>query len=118
LAGALVVAIAFCGCANKSKTKSQLRAAFIAGERQGMVRAQQPGGPRVTIVGEVRNPVLVWSEDLTVAKAIVDAEYYGLHDPVSIVINRAGKEIRINPKRLLAGEDFELQPGDVLEIRQ
>lgn len=113
-----LLALALCGCESKGKRQAELRAAHMAGQLQAMARAQQAREPSVTVVGAVRNPQLAWTEELTVAKAIVEAQYYGLHDPTVIVVVRSGKEIRINPKRLLAGEDVALEPGDTLEIRQ
>jgi hypothetical protein len=115
---ASLLALGLYGCESKGKRQAELRAAHMAGQMQAMARAQQAREPSVIIVGAVRNPQLAWNEELTVAKAIVEAEYYGLHDPTAIVVLRAGKEIRINPKRLLAGEDMALEAGDTLEIRQ
>jgi hypothetical protein len=115
---ASLLVLALCGCESKGKRQAELRAAHMAGQMQAMARAQQAREPSVMIIGEVRNPRLPWTEELTVAKALVQAEYYGLHDPMVIVVMRAGKEIRINPKRLLAGEDMALEAGDTVEIRQ
>jgi hypothetical protein len=66
----------------------------------------------------VKKPVVPWTQELTVARAILASEYYAQAMPASIVLKRYGQEIKIDPKRLLNGEDFALQPGDVLEIRQ
>ena len=115
---ASLLALALCGCESKGKRQADLRAAHMAGQMQAMARAQQAREPSVMVIGAVRNPQIPWTEELTVAKAIVEAQYYGLHDPTAIVVLRAGKEIRINPRQLLAGDDLPLEPGDTLEIRQ
>ena len=75
-------------------------------------------GPLVTVVGEVRNSQIPWSADLTLGKAIVAAEYFGVADPVEILVTRAGEEIRVDPKNLLGGDDIPLQPRDVIELRR
>ena len=77
---------------------------------------QQPANPQVRILG-AKNPVLVWSEDLTLAHALVDAEYESATTPVAITIFRSGQELQIDPQRLLEGEDFPLFPGDIVWIQ-
>lgn len=131
------------GCITKSAARAQAQAAFVAGQNQALLQMQQqqqqqrangtietpqPGdatntaqqaqGPSVTVVGQVRKPVVPWTQELTVARAILASEYYAQAMPASIVLKRYGQEIKIDPKRLLNGEDFALQSGDVLEIRQ
>jgi hypothetical protein len=63
------------GCVSKAKARRDAQAAFIAGQHEATRRAQTAGqGPSVTINGPVNTPVLPWTEDLTLAKAIVQAE--------------------------------------------
>ena len=81
-----------------------------------MARQTQLQGPTVTVVGEVRNPLVRWTLDLTLAKAVVEAQYYGRTDPTRIVIQRDGKEIPCDPKKLLQGQDIPLQPNDVIML--
>ena len=62
------------GCVSKAKARRDAQAAFIAGQHEATRRAQTAGqGPSVTINGPVNTPVLPWTEDLTLAKAIVQA---------------------------------------------
>ena len=105
------------GCVSKSKAEAKARAAFWAGQQQA---AQQLAarGPFVTFVGEVRNPQIPWTADLTLAKALVAAEYFGARDPSEILLVRGGEEMRIDPSKLLEGEDIPLQPRDVIELKQ
>jgi hypothetical protein len=56
--------------------------------------------------------------DLTLAKAVVAAGFYGRTDPAEITIQRNGQEIECDPRRLLSGEDVPLQPNDVILLRQ
>jgi hypothetical protein len=114
---AFLIAFAFAGCTTKAKAKAQAQAAFAAGQQQAMIRMQQTQVPNVTVRGPVRNPLIPWTEDLTVAKAIVAADYYGPKDPTQIFIVRKGQAVRVDPKQLLSGNDPPLQAGDLLDIR-
>ena len=118
--GALAVcSLAFDGCTSNSKAKSEARTAFLAGQQESMMRMQQSQnqGPAVTVQGQVRNNVVPWTEELTVAKAIVAADYFGRSDPREIILVRQHTAKRIDPKILLSGEDIPVQPGDIIELR-
>jgi hypothetical protein len=120
----LLVAVCFmAGCVSKKTAEARARAAFLAGQQQEaaiLARQQQSQfhGPTVTVLGEVRNSLIPWTLDLTLAKAVIAAEYYGRTDPTAIVIQREGNEISYDSKTLLSGQDVALQPGDVIELRQ
>ncbi len=111
----LLAAIALVGCAGKSND-TKTRAAFLAGQQQALQRMQQ-GMANVTVLGPVSKPIVTWVNDLTLAKAILEAGYFGQTDPKEILIHRTGQPIQVDPKKLLGGEDIPLQPGDVVEIR-
>ena len=117
----LVVALGFpMGCVSKKTAEARARAAFLAGQQQQsamVARQTQLRGPTVTVLGEVRNALVPWTIDLTLAKAVIAADYYGRVDPTAIVIQRDGKEISYEPKMLLSGQDVPLQPNDVIELR-
>jgi hypothetical protein len=71
----------------------------------------------VTVKGNVANSMVPWSDDLTVSKAILMAEYWGARDPVSISVRRDGELFFVSPTRLLQGiVDPWLEPGDILEL--
>ena len=115
----LYLAVAFCGCVSKKKADAQAHAAFAAGQQQAMMlRAPQPAGNIVTIVGPVRIPSLPWNEGLTLAKAIVNCGYQSPTDPKQIMIVRNGQAVPVDPRSLLAGEDVPLLPGDMVVFRQ
>ena len=116
---AFVLVLATCGgCTTRSKADAEARGAYLAGQHDAMMQAQQQArGPGVTFTGPVKKPFVAWSDGLTLAAAILSTEYYGVADPRSIVIRRNGQQIRIDPKRLLRGEDFPLEPGDEVDIR-
>jgi hypothetical protein len=111
-----VVLLLLAGCVTKSKAKAQAREAFVAGQNQALMRMQQ-SQPSVTMVGEFRNPVVPWTEDLTLAKALVAADYYGRVTPHEIFLVRQGRATSIEPKALLNGQDVPLAPGDIIQIR-
>ncbi len=113
----LLLALASAGCTPNSNAKAQARQAFLAGQQQALARMLQARAPNVTVLGPVHNPIMPWTEDLTLAKAIVAAGYYGRTDPKGIVIHRNGQDMPIDPKQLLSGEDMLLQAGDVVEVR-
>src|SRR4051812_1767976 len=107
------------GCVSKKKANAEAHAAFMAGQQQAMVaRGPQPASSVVTVVGPVHTPSLTWTQDLTLAKAIVDAGYESAVDPKQIMIVRNGQAVPVDPKSLLAGEDVPLLPGDMVVLRQ
>jgi hypothetical protein len=114
---ACLLALGLAGCVSKSKADAKARNAFAAGEQRAMMRMQQTQTPHVTVNGAVRNPLLPWTEDLTVAKAIVAAGYFGAKEPKEIFVVRKGQALRVDPKQLLSGNDPPLESGDVLELK-
>ena len=113
----LALLLAMGGCTSRAKAQAEARAAYVAGQQQAMMRMQQTQTPSVTVHGAVRNPLIPWTEELTVAKAIVAAVYFGAKDPQEIIVVRQGQAFPVDPKQLLSGVDPALQPGDVMEIR-
>ena len=65
---------------------------------------------------EVRNRIVPWTDGLTLAKAVIAADYYGAADPGQIIIVHNGMAIRVDPKQLLTGVDIPLQPGDIVQL--
>ncbi len=119
----LVLLVPLAGCVTKSQANARARLAFLEGQNQALMRMQQnapvpqSSGPGVTFIGPVQNPAVPWRIGLTLAQAVVSAQYNGATDPSAIVIHRNGEDIPVNPKGLLNGEDFALQLGDVIEIK-
>src|SRR6266436_5511699 len=101
----LVALLVVSGCASKAKEKAREHAAFVAGREEVLTRLQQARDTNVTVMGPVRNPVVPWTEDLTLAKALVTAEYQSPRTPRQIIILRAGQAIPVDPNQLLSGED-------------
>jgi hypothetical protein len=114
--GLLLIAVALSGCVSKSQANARARAAYMAGQQQALMRMQQTQAPSVTINGEVRNRVVPWTEGLTLAKAVVAADYFGAKDPAQIIIVHNGIATRVEPQQLLSGVDIPLQPGDIVQL--
>jgi hypothetical protein len=71
----------------------------------------------IIVKGNVLYPVLPWTDDLTVTKAIVQAEYVGQRNPITISIMRQGERLFVDPARLMLGIiDPWLEAGDILEL--
>jgi len=125
-----LVVLMTCGCAGKTKKQAEFRRAYAAGVQAAQAQMQQSQNsqsipqpmqsttdPQVRILGSVRNPVLMWSEGLTLARALVAAEYEKPTPPVAITIYRNNLPLHIDPQRVLQGEDYPLFPGDIVYIQ-
>ncbi len=111
-----LLALLGAGCVSKSKADAQARAAYLAGQRDGMMMAAK--GDSVFVMGNVKNQIVKWAPDLTLSKAIIASEYQGAKDPKEIIVQRNGQQpLHIRPQQLLRGEDMPLKAGDQIEIR-
>ena len=71
----------------------------------------------VIVKGNVRYPVVPWRDDLTVTKAIVEADYLSMRNPLTISIMRQGERLFVDPARLQLGIiDPWLEAGDIIEL--
>jgi len=118
---ALAVSLALLagGCVTKSQADAQAHMAYLAGQQAALMQMQQQAarGPSVTVLGPVQNPIVKWKDGLTLGQAIVAAVYTAPTDPRNILIQRSGQQILFDPKRLLRGEDFPLQAGDIVQLQ-
>jgi hypothetical protein len=121
----LVLGISETGCVSKATSDARVKAAFFAGQQEAYKQMQQQQ-PRqapaaapstVTMSGNVRTPSVPWTQDLTVAKAILSAGYTGTDNPKEIIIIRDGNAIQVDIEKLLNGADTPLLPGDTVQIR-
>ena len=114
----LLLALVVSSCATRARARADAQAAFIAGQQQAQ-SLSQPQAPSVLVRGEVKKPMVPWTENLTLARAIVAAEYTGFFDPREILLIRKGETLKVNPRRLLRGaDDLPLEPGDIVELRR
>lgn len=107
------------GCVTKSAAQAREREAYAAGERHALMSMAQPASQslNITIKGDVQNPTIPWTQDLTLAKAIVAAGYKGPTDPKTIIILRNNRAIQVDPGKLLNGEDVPLLPLDIVALQ-
>ena len=117
LLASLLLGILLTGCASKAKAQKPGGGAFNPGEQKALIE-QQTQEPAVWFRGDVRNLRVPWTEGLTLAQAILAAQYTANWDPRVITITRAGELYSVNPRRLMRGQDNPLlEPGDLVEIR-
>lgn len=112
---ALLVATAVSGCTSKSKAHAEAAKAFRAGQAQES-QAQDARRNGITFTGPVLNPIVPWTEGLTLAQAIVAARWSGLRDPRLVVITRAGEQVEMTPSQSLAAAELPMEPGDQVEL--
>jgi hypothetical protein len=108
----LIVICPLSGCARHQpppapvSPASRVASLFTVQERQTCV----------LFYGPVQNRAVLWSEDLSLVQALVAAHYLAPQDPRVIVLHRAGTSTTLSPAQLLQGEDFPVQPGDLVEV--
>ncbi len=117
--GCLLLVFVTVGCTTDSQAKKRARAAFVTGQRSGAALAQRPPQqpPTVSVLGEVRQQIIPWTEGLTLAQAIVTAEHIGHREPKAIVLHRGEETVTLKTFFLYqAGLNLLLEPGDVIEL--
>jgi len=73
--------------------------------------------PEVRVLGSVKNSLLPWTDGLTLARALVEAEYEKQTAPIAITIFRNNQPLHIDPQLVLQGADYPLYPGDTVFIQ-
>ena len=116
-AAILTLAVGSGGCTTQSQSKTDVQAAYMAGQRDAYARIAAMQRTSVVVIGPVQNPEVQWTEGLTLAQAILAANCTGPGNPKEIILTRQGETTRIDPKDLLRGNDTPLQPGDTITIR-
>lgn len=114
----MLLALAASGCVTRSKARAEAQTAYAAGERAAYTRVAALQRTSVFVIGPVQKPDVTWTNGLTLAQAIVAADYTGHHNPGKITLIRQGEQAAINPADLLNGHDIPLQPGDTITIQE
>ena len=114
----LILAVGSSGCITRSQSRAEAEAAYQAGQRDAYARITALQRTSVVVIGPVQKPEVQWTEGLTLAQAILAANYTGHGNPKGISLIRQGETTRIDPKDLLRGNDLPLQPGDTIMIRE
>ena len=112
----VIVLLATFGCKSKQVSGHTPPPAYFdpAAAQEAIRQAQMI----VQVRGDVRNRVIPWNENLTLAAALVEADYIGRWDPLSVTVTRGRKVQRFSASRLLSGNDMFLEPGDVIDIHR
>ena len=87
------------------------QAAIIAQQKQ-IIDAL--AGPTIFVIGDVRHSRIQWNEDLTLAQALLAAEFLPADNPQLIRLSRGSESMDFEVQRW--DDDFFLESGDVIEI--
>jgi hypothetical protein len=112
----LCLAVLTPGCTTRSKARAETAQAFRAGQQRGAMEVEARRN-NISFTGPVLNPIVPWTEGLTLAQAILAAHWSGQGSPRLIVFTRDGDQVEIPTADLLNGMDFPLAPGDAVELR-
>lgn len=112
----VVLALVMGGCRSREPEQDQSLIHFW--RQQAIEQQQQMQGPQVVVLGSVRQSRILYTQGLTLAEAILRADYIGRSDPSMIRIIRNGQTISYPVERLLRGEDYPLQAGDIVQLLQ
>jgi hypothetical protein len=105
------------GCETKKEAEMQAHEAYMEGQAQAAKQWQEQQPPQVFMRGPVRHPAIPWTNGLTLAQAIVAAEYTGYMNPIFIRVIRNGQMVEeMKGIDLLHHHDFPLEAGDVVDI--
>ncbi len=104
------------GCMTKSRSRAQAENAYLAGQNAAL-RQQLAQYSGITFIGSVQNPQVPWVAGLTLAQAVVTANYVGTQEPRAVIITRKGESAVLEANVLLNGTDIPLEVGDVVELR-
>lgn len=110
----LVIAL-FAGCTTKSKARANAQKAYLTGQAQASAAAdaKQNG---ISFSGPVLNPIVPWTEGITLAQAILAARWTGWKDPRLVVVIRAGERVELLLDESVAAAELPLEPGDQVEL--
>jgi hypothetical protein len=104
------------GCETKSRAREEARKAYVEGQEQALQQQSASKPSFVTVTGPVRNSIIPWTEELTLAKAYAAADYTGYIRPRFIRITSEGQTAEIKFSLLLNGGDMPLEPGDLIQV--
>ena len=111
----LLATVLITGCTTKSKARANSESAFRAGQAHATIAAEAKQNG-ISFTGQVLNPIVPWTEGLTLAQAIVAARWSGLKDPRLVIVTRAGERVELTPNESIAAAELPLEPGDQVEM--
>jgi hypothetical protein len=104
------------GCTTRNRARAEVERAYHAGQASGLKEA----GKRernIFFSGPVQNPLVPWTENLTLAQGLLAAHWLAAEAPRLIVLKRGEAQTEMTGQQLLAGEDILLLPGDIIELQ-
>ena len=113
----LILAAVASGCTTRSQAKADAQAAYLAGQRDAFASMARSQRTSIIVIGPVQNREIPWADGLTLAQAIVAADYSAHGNPKEIILLRRGESAGIDPTDLLRGHDVPLEPGDTITLR-
>jgi hypothetical protein len=113
----LILAAIESGCTTRSQAKADARAAYLAGQKDAYASMARSQRTSIVVIGPVQNREILWTDGLTLAQAIVAANYTGHGNPTEIILLRRGESASVDPTDLLRGHDVPLEPGDTITLR-
>jgi hypothetical protein len=113
--GILLGAVVMTGCASKTRAKAQAEAAFRAGQQQAL-RQTEARRNAIAFSGPVLNPLVAWTEGMTLGQAIAAAGWNGKGDPRLIILTRGKEVITMTPDQVLETANEPVLPGDHLDM--
>lgn len=116
-AALLILAVATGGCMTRSQAEAEEHEAYLAGQRDAFASVAEANRTSIMVIGQVQNHKIPWKDGMTLAQAIVAANYVSDFNPRQIILLRRGKSTSIDPKELLRGHDVPLEPGDTITLR-
>jgi hypothetical protein len=117
LALAVLTMMPLCGCVTRAKDRADVRAAYLAGQKDAFATIAATQRTGITVNGPVQNHDVPWVEGMTLAQAIATANYTARGNPKAILLLRRGESATINPGDLLNGRDVPLEPGDTITLQ-
>lgn len=111
------------GCASKKAAQKNQRAAYAMGLQSGRMEQRshqqsEADATSITFSGAAKSAAIPWREELSLSQAIVEAGHSGRRNPRAVFVHRGSDVFQVPAWRLLHGEDFQIEPGDHIEIRQ
>lgn len=111
------------GCTTQKSAHKDQRTAYSSGRQAARLELQEnrKGEDPESIVsfsGAVKNASIPWREELSLRQAIVEARHSARRNPRAVFVRRGADVFQVPVWRLLHGDDFMLEPGDHIEIRQ
>jgi hypothetical protein len=116
-AALLISVVTTSGCVTRSQAEADEHEAYLDGQRDAFASVAEANRTSIMVIGQVQNREIPWKDGMTLAQAIVAANYVSNFNPREIILLRRGKSISIDPKELLRGHDVPLEPGDTITLR-